>query len=65
MGEKSGSFGHVTYDGNTLNIEIDPDSLGSIALNDGQGRVECYWDGNEWVCRVIGFGTSGQSQAAD
>ena len=60
MGEKSGSFGHVSYDGNSITIDIDPSSIGSLALTSGGGRIECYWDGNEWVCQAISF--HGQSQ---
>ncbi|PWT93299.1 MAG: hypothetical protein C5B55_04785 [Blastocatellia bacterium] len=63
MTEKSGSFGTVTYSGNSMNIEIDTDSLGSIALTSGEGRIECYWDGNEWVCQAVSFYT-GTIQAA-
>ena len=62
MGEKIGSYGNVSYEGTTLNIEIDPNSLGSIAIMDGHSRLECFWDGNQWVCQSIGFAGSSSSQ---
>jgi len=62
MGEKIGTFGSVTYDGSEITIDIDPDCLGSLALTARDGRIECYWDGNQWVCQALTFG-SGESQA--
>ena len=62
MGEKSGTFGSVTYEGNVINIHIDSESLGSLALTARDGRIECYWDGNQWVCQSVTF-SSGESQA--
>ena len=65
MGQKSGTYGNVNYNGNHLTIDIDPNNtLGAIALTSGQERVECYWDGNQWVCQAIGFATSSESPAA-
>jgi len=63
MAEKYGTFGTVAYTGNNLNIEITPESLGSIALTARDGRIECYWDGNQWVCSSVTFTTSGESSA--
>ena len=63
MEEKTGPFGHVSYDGNSINIAIEPDSLGSLALTHSGGRIECYWDGNQWVCTSISFDTQSQSQS--
>ena len=64
MGQKSGSFGQVSYEGNNITIEIDSNSIGSLALTSGGGRIECYWDGNEWVCQSVSFGQSQSEQAA-
>lgn len=65
MGQKSGTYGNVNYNGNHLTIDIDPNNtLGAIALTSGFERVECYWDGNQWVCQSIGFATSEQPPAA-
>jgi hypothetical protein len=55
-GNKTGSFGTVTYAGATLNIEINPHTLGGIALTSGDDRIECYFDGTQWVCNSIDFG---------
>jgi hypothetical protein len=64
MGHKSGTYGEINYSGNQLTIDIDPNNtLGGIALTSGQERVECYWDGNQWVCTSIGFAGASQSQA--
>jgi hypothetical protein len=65
MGHKHGTYGDVNYSGNQLTIDIDPNNtLGGIALTSGQERVECYWDGNQWVCTSIGFaGNQAQAQA--
>jgi hypothetical protein len=64
MAEKSGTFGTVAYTDNNLNIEITPDTLGSIALTARDGRIECHWDGNQWVCSAVTFSTSnGESQS--
>ena len=56
--KESGSFGSITSEGNTLTVEIGPNSLGVIALTDGLGRMECFWDGQQWVCNSITFGTT-------
>ena len=62
--QKSGSYGDITYDGTSLSIEIDPNNtLGAIALTSGHERVECYWDGNQWVCQSIGFSSPPPSEA--
>ena len=63
MGHKSGSYGEIDYNGNHLSIDVDPNTLGAIALTSGHERVECYWDGNQWVCTSVGFAGTGQSQA--
>jgi hypothetical protein len=62
MGEKTGSFGSVTYDGDTLNIESNSNTLGGIALTSGEDRIECYFDGTQWVCNSINFGPTPSSQ---
>lgn len=64
MGHKSGSYGEINYNGNHLSIDVDPETLGAIALTTGHERVECYWDGNQWVCQSIGFATSAEPPAA-
>jgi len=53
--KKIGSFGSITSDGNTLTIEINDNSLGTVALTDGSGQMECFWDGTQWVCNSISF----------
>lgn len=58
---ENGSFGSISYDGNTLTIEIAANSLGVIAVTDGHGRIECFWDGTQWVCNSITFGTQGSN----
>lgn len=63
MPQDNGSFGSVTYDGNSINIEINPDALGSLALTASDGRIECYWDGVQWVCNSIGFASQSQGNA--
>jgi hypothetical protein len=64
MGQNVGSYGSVSYSENTLTIEIEPSTLGSIALTSANGRVECYWDGNQWVCNSVTFAQAdNQSQS--
>ena len=46
----------ITYEGNKLTIEIGPNSLGDVAVTDGVERIECFWDGTQWVCNIITFG---------
>ena len=58
---ESGSFGSVSYDGSTLTIEITSDALGGVQLTSGFDKIECFWDGTQWVCGVITFGTNPQS----
>jgi hypothetical protein len=64
MPQHNGSFGSITYNNNdaTITIEIDPAALGDLALTSADGRIECYWNGTEWVCNSILFAGSGQSQ---
>jgi hypothetical protein len=62
MGEKTGSFGTVTYEGDTLNIESNSNTLGGIALTSGEDRIECYFDGTQWVCNSIDFAPAPSSQ---
>lgn len=67
MGQSVGSFGSISSQGNTITIEIETETLGSLALTSRDSRIECYWDGNQWVCNSITFSqsqTSGQSQSA-
>ena len=61
MPQTNGSFGNVSYDGNTIHIAIDPAALGDVALTSPTGRMECYWNGTEWVCNSITFAGSGAS----
>lgn len=63
MGEKTGPFGSVCYEGNSINIDILPNTLGSLALTHSGGRIECYWDGNQWVCTSLTFDTQSQNQS--
>ena len=67
MPQHNGSFGNISYaqNDNTITIEIDPAALGDIALTSPSGRIECYWNGVEWVCNSITFAgaSSGQSQS--
>ena len=62
-GNKTGDFGTVEWDGNELKIHIDPDSLGGIALTSGGDRIECFWDGTQWVCNSIDFGANASSKS--
>ncbi len=57
-GSESGTFGSISYEGNTINIVISDNSLGVIALTSGDGQIECFWDGNQWVCNSVTFGES-------
>ena len=59
---KTGSFGSVTYGGTMLSIEINPNTLGGIALTSGEDRIECYFDGTQWVCNSIDFGPNPNSK---
>jgi hypothetical protein len=61
--KKIGSFGSITSDGNTLTIEIEDNSLGNVSLTDGSGRMECFWDGTQWVCNDITFGETSSRSA--
>jgi hypothetical protein len=58
MGQNVGSFGCVSYNSNSITIEIEPNTLGSLALTSGDGRIECYWDGTQWVCNFVTFNQS-------
>lgn len=67
MGQRIGSFGSISYQGNTITIEVESETLGSLAITSPDTRVECYWDGSQWVCNSIGFSlseTPGQGQSA-
>ena len=58
MPQHNGTFGTISYEtnDNTIHIEIDPAALGDVALTSPTGRIECYWNGVEWVCnRVLVF----------
>jgi hypothetical protein len=66
--QNNGSIGNITYDGNSITVEGEPDSIGDVSVTTAFGRIQCFWDGVQWVCSSIGFGTSqsasaGQSQA--
>ena len=52
----NGSFGSVSHDGTTLTIDIDPNSMGGIALTSGDDMIKCFWDGTQWVCNDLTFG---------
>jgi hypothetical protein len=49
----NGSFGSVSYQGNTLSIDIAPGSLGNIWLTSADAQIQCFWDGTQWVCNSI------------
>jgi hypothetical protein len=55
MGKNIGSFGSVVSEGNKITIEVDPGSLGDIAVTSAAGRIQCFWDGVQWVCNSIEF----------
>jgi hypothetical protein len=64
MGEHTGEFGSIIYDGNKITVEAEPDTLGDVSITYAVGRIQCFWDGTQWVCNAIGFSTSqGQGQA--
>ena len=65
MGHKSGSYGEIDYNGNHLTIDANTQTIGGFALTSGHERVECYWDGNQWVCTSIGFATSPEPPAPE
>lgn len=60
---KTGSFGSVTYGGKRLSIESNFSTLGGIALTSGEDRIECYFDGTQWVCNSIDFGPTSSSES--
>lgn len=63
MGQNAGSFGTIIYDGNKITIEAEPDSLGDVSITTAEGRIQCFWDGVQWVCNSIGFSTSQSASA--
>ncbi|HEY8224653.1 MAG TPA: hypothetical protein VIG25_05195 [Pyrinomonadaceae bacterium] len=65
MGQHTGSFGTISYDANdpNIHIEIDPAALGDLALTSADGRIECYWDGTQWVCNSVTFAGAGSGQS--
>ena len=64
MGHDSGSFGTITYNGNTITIQAEPDTLGDISVTAAVGRIQCFWDGTQWVCNSILF-SQGESQSSE
>ena len=66
MGHNSGSIGNISYEGNKITVEAEPDSIGDVSITTPFGRVQCFWDGTQWVCNSIGFTQSGtESQSQD
>jgi hypothetical protein len=65
MPQHNGSFGSISYNNNdtTITIEIDPAALGDLALTSPDGRIECYWNGTEWVCNSILFASGNPNPA--
>ena len=65
MPQHNGTFGTISYEtnDNTIHIAIDPAALGDIALTSPTGRIECYWNGVEWVCNSVTFAGAGSSQS--
>lgn len=60
MPQNTGSLANIRYDGNKITVEAEPDSIGDVSITTALGRVQCFWDGTQWVCNSIGFLT-GQS----
>ena len=63
MDERTGDFGTISYDGNRITVEAEPDTIGDVSITYTAGRVQCFWDGTQWVCVGIGF-VGSQSQGA-
>jgi hypothetical protein len=59
QGQNNG-IGNIRYEGNKITVEAEPDSIGDVSITTAVGRVQCFWDGSQWVCNSIGFST-GQS----
>ena len=64
MGQNNGTYGDVSYTGNSITIEIEPNTLGSVALTTSDARIECYWDGSQWVCNAVSFNQGQSANAA-
>jgi hypothetical protein len=63
MLQNNGSFANIIYDGNKITLEAEPDSLGDVSVTATLGRIQCFWDGAQWVCNSILFSQGGgQSQ---
>jgi hypothetical protein len=60
MPQNNGLFGAITTDGNKITIEVPSgtDLLGDVAVTSAVGRVQCFWDGTQWVCNSIEFSLS-------
>jgi hypothetical protein len=63
QGQNTGSIGNIRYDGNKITVEGEPDSIGDVSITTAFGRVQCFWDGVQWVCNSIGFSTSQSANA--
>lgn len=51
---QSETFG-ITVSGNKITVEAEPDTLGDVNVTAALGRMECFWDGTQWVCNAVGF----------
>ena len=52
------NIGNITYDGNRITVEGEPNTLGDVSVTSANGRIQCFWDGTQWVCNAIGFSQS-------
>lgn len=64
MPEMITSFGTITITGNKICLEINPGCMGHIAVKSPVELEECFWDGTQWVCNSLSYG-SGPSQSPD
>ena len=55
MSLNDGSFANIIYEGNKITVEAEPDSLGDVSVTAELGRIQCFWDGTQWVCNSIFF----------
>lgn len=59
MPHNNGSIANIVHDGNKITVEAEPDSLGDVSVTAELGRMQCFWDGTQWVCNSIFFSQSG------
>ena len=53
----------ISHNGNKITVEAEPGDLGDVALTTRDGRMQCFWDGNQWVCNSVSFIQSPEGQA--